>query len=1130
MTINQEYLKQIFAKASYLSERLSNDFLKADSTQLNQEQVNKRMKHWCQVVTQGNWEKFQKRLQWDGWDIDVVRSALEDCSIADIQTLPPWVETLREIIQTASEPIFQHKPTDIGKISNLKYETPIDLKNPLPFEDVLLPAILVARQKLLIYLRKLSFSPDNTLLDMLTEKAYLSMEHNLLQKLADLSSKTLEFEFSHFRPFGQNLLNSLEKKIEDTSSKKYYNSFVQDLLGDGLLTFFDKYPVLARLIATSVEFWVEAIATFLQDLDSDVLEINKVFNCCEQLNEDKNNIKNELGKVIQIKPGLSDYHNQNRSVIALTFESGLKLIYKPKTLALEIAYNQFLDWCNQCSIPLSFKVLKIINCDTHGWVEYVEHLPCDDEAAVKRFYKRSGMLLCILYVLGGTDCHYENLIANGEHLVLIDSETVIHHEANIFTDSPEATQANIAAVENFSDSVLRSGLLPRWELRKDNETVYDISGLRSFDPKQTSQRVKRWKSINTDDMRLGYESVPISTQQNTPILNGIVLSANDYVDELIDGFEQMYCFLMKQREALLGNEGYLAIFQTQQVRFLFRSTQVYFVVLQKTLVPELLRNGVDRSIELDILSRAFLTVKEKPNTWPILQAELNSIQQLDIPYFGAFSNSDVLTRGLEQPIKNYFKEPSYNKAILRLKQLNKTDLFQQVSLIKGAFCARSAHSPQVNKTPNYYSFNNHVVTDLSQTIPLTREQLLLNAKIIATEIQERAICGTDGSVNWIGLGYLANAERYQLQIIGESLYDGNCGIALFLAALTSVTHSVQLRNLALGALQSLRRILQTSDSDFSQRFALQIGIGGGVGLGSLIYSLVKISQFLNETSLLEDALQTANLVTSESIASDRKLDITHGVAGTILGLLTLYSQTGNLGVLNKAIVCGQHLLKHCFRVDNYVKYWTTFEKKPLTGLAHGAAGIACALLRLYTVTQEKVYLEAACEGIAYETNVFSANAANWPDFRGVSTNGQPRFNVVNWCNGAPGIGLARLSSLPILKTKEIFQDIEVALQTTQKYGLQGVDFLCCGNFGRIELLLVAAQKLSRPHLLESANKQAAWIVTQAEKIGTYQLFPNLPSYEFGAFSPSFFRGTAGIGYQLLRLAYPEILPSVLLWE
>ena len=34
----------------------------------------------------------------------------------------------------------------------------------------------------------------------------------------------------------------------------------------------------------------------------------------------------------------------------------------------------------------------------------------------------------------------------------------------------------------------------------------------------------------------------------------------------------------------------------------------------------------------------------------------------------------------------------------------------------------------------------------------------------------------------------------------------------------------------------------------------------------------------------------------------------------------------------------------------------------------------------------------------------------------------------------------------------------------------------------------------------------------------------------GAFDPGLSQGTAGIGYQLLRLAHPALVPSVLLWD
>jgi len=56
----------------------------------------------------------------------------------------------------------------------------------------------------------------------------------------------------------------------------------------------------------------------------------------------------------------------------------------------------------------------------------------------------------------------------------------------------------------------------------------------------------------------------------------------------------------------------------------------------------------------------------------------------------------------------------------------------------------------------------------------------------------------------------------------------------------------------------------------------------------------------------------------------------------------------------------------------------------------------------------------------------------------------------------------------------------------------------------------------------------AWqMVARAEDTGTFALDPLLPR---SVSSPGFFQGTAGIGYELLRIAHPEKLPSVLLWE
>ncbi len=330
------------------------------------------------------------------------------------------------------------------------------------------------------------------------------------------------------------------------------------------------------------------------------------------------------------------------------------------------------------------------------------------------------------------------------------------------------------------------------------------------------------------------------------------------------------------------------------------------------------------------------------------------------------------------------------------------------------------------------------------------------------------------------------------------------------------------RDLALSALQDLKKCLQNIDPNFQAKFTKQIGIGGSTGLGSIVYTLVKVSQFLDEPELLDIASLAASLITQESIASDRSFDTISGSAGATLGLLNLYQASSDPAVLDQATALGYHLLINRTKSDSGFRAWATLEGKLATGFSHGAAGIAYALLRLYKTTQDPNFLEAAEEAIAYERSLFYPSAGNWQDVR----EKKPSF-MTTWCHGAPGIGLGRLGGLKILDTPEIRQEIAVALNTTQKLGLQNLDHLCCGNFGRMEVLLVGATKLSSTELLETVQKQAATVVARAKQVGAFYLFPELPA---DVYNPGFFQGTAGIGYELLRLVYPESLPSALLWE
>nr|MDJ0650315.1 type 2 lanthipeptide synthetase LanM family protein [Xenococcaceae cyanobacterium MO_188.B19] len=865
-----------------------------------------------------------------------------------------------------------------------------------------------------------------------------------------------------------------------------------------------KYSVLGKLVATTIDLWIDATSEFISRLTKDWVQIEQSFSP-----------KQALKQVTEIKTGLSDPHNGRRSVMILTFDTGMKLVYKPKDLAIEAAFFQFLDWFNQQGQLLPFKVIQVLNYGSHGWVEYVESLPCNNEKEVQGFYQRSGMLLCLIQILEGTDCHYDNLIANGEQPVLIDTETLLHPH-NKTPDAIDRSKVQILANKKLTESPLRTLMLPQWGLSANDDLNMDLSGLGGRD--EQKELTLKWKNINTDGMNLETELVTVK-EGNAPTLNQTPLTPDKYLAHLILGFEQMYRFLSNSKDILLAPNSPLTIFANLKVRYLFRTTRTYDSILHDSFTPELLQSGIDRSIALDVLSRAFLLQEAKPDFWDILEAELQAMEGLDIPFFSVKTSETSLKLSTGVVIPNLFEEPSYQRVITRIKSLSEQDLKEQLEIIRGSFCARFMKQPEMNN-----SGNQDDLELLSEYTSLTSEQLVQESINIGQELKQWAIDAED-SVTWIGLGLRGDSQSFQLQSLSHNLYDGSSGVALFLAALAKVTGNSDWRDLALKTLHPLRYQLQNMTPQAIKQLK-RLGISGATGLGSIVYALVQISDLLDEPDLIVNAKKIASLITLDLIAADRTFNIIGGAAGTILACLKLSEFEPS--ALGKAIACGEHLLMLVSsqqlnviadgetgrQGDREIFSVNSSDKLALKiGFAQGLAGIAYALLKLFAVTQDKRFLEGAEKAIAYEQNYV--------------TNIEALAHHNSWASGFAGIALGRLGSLSILDSKAIRKDIISALDITQKHCLEDIDNLAWGNLGRLETLLVASEKLNRPDLLHFGLQATTYLVKQAQARGRFNLVSSSVPF---AYNPGFFQGTTGIGYQLLRMAYPQLLPSVLLWN
>lgn len=1123
MALGDEELAGIVARASTLWERLGPAFL-ADDTGEDRSQTDRkvaaRLARWREVVARGDEAEFQKRLSWDGLDQEQVRRILGPVRLAPKQPLPDWAQSLAEAVEA-----FLAASGDEQQLAD-EARRLLDPDEPLPFEECHLPLVGYARQRLLAR-RPAGWA-------LLSTKAQAALERALLLRLANQAAQVLNLEFSVYRathcsPFGRQW-----QQLAPSGARTLYEGFVAGLRDGALLPLLREYAVLARQLATAIDLWVAATTELLERLAADWPALDAAFGA-----------PRPLGAVEHIKAGLSDPHNGGRSVVLLTFSSGQKVVYKPKNLQIEADYFALLSQLNAWGAAPSFRTPRVIARTTHGWAEFIPHTPCRTEEEACRYYQRAGMLLALIYVLGGTDCHYENLIACGEYPVVVDVETLMQHRMRLPAEVEQNRDAIAFATSAVEGSVLQTGLLPSWQLGPAGQR-YDISGLGGLDEQETPFRTLRWENVNTDGMAECYRPARTRARENVPLLDGAALAAAAYLEELLDGFEHMYRFLAARRTALLSPDGPLAPLASQPVRFIARGTRVYYALLRQVRRPETMREGVDWGIEVELLTRALLAAAERPPLWPLLQAEYAALARLDVPFFTARPDGDALELGNGRTVEGWSEGPTFDQVLARLHQLGEDDLRQQTSIIRNAFYCReaaamltarvaastdpglasgadgNASAPRAGRIHTGTAAETRAGANESVAgiAPLSQEALVARAVAIAAGLRERAIHGPDGSATWLGLSYAPRAQVLQFQPLGYGVYDGNCGVALFLAALEKVTGGAGFRELALAALHVVETPLR--DARIATVIAQTSGIGA-CGLGSLAYGLVRAAELLAEPSLLDRAERATALITPQRIAADQAYDVAGGSAGALLGLLALHTARPDAAVLRRAMACGQHLLDARVVSPGGARAWPTIDGKLLGGFAHGAAGIGYALLRLHQVGGAAVFGAAAAEAFAYERELFSPQAQGWRDLR-VAQPTYPR----GWCYGAAGIALSRLGGLAVIDDGAARQEIDIAVQAILENDLTGAtDSLCCGILGRVDALLVAAATLGRPELRAAAAQLGAFLVARQEQTGAFLLAPGYPpEVEL----PGLYQGTAGVGYQLLRLACPEVLPSLLLWQ
>ncbi|HEX2254055.1 MAG TPA: lanthionine synthetase LanC family protein [Thermoanaerobaculia bacterium] len=403
--------------------------------------------------------------------------------------------------------------------------------------------------------------------------------------------------------------------------------------------------------------------------------------------------------------------------------------------------------------------------------------------------------------------------------------------------------------------------------------------------------------------------------------------------------------------------------------------------------------------------------------------------------------------------------------------------------------------------------------------PAGEPEFLAAARRIGEDLLATARELPDGSLTW-GRG----AGRDQQPVADSGPFNGRCGEALLLAALAAATGEETWARACSQVLLTLRRGLP--DAGYRERLATEVTLGLS-GLAGILYCLVRIAGLLDRPELIDDARRVAALLTPERIEGDYQYDVIWGNAGVLLALLAL-DAAGDEEAVAGAELCGRHLLAH--RKPDPVsglRAWPTLRAVPSSGFAHGASGIAHALLALHRRTADDAFYDAALEAFAFERTLLHEDPPRrWEDSR-VEPAGVPR--MWSWCHGAPGIALARLGSVDLLREGDegpVVADLREALQQSIHARVPGVDTICCGYFGRIEVLIEAGRVLGNESLALNARQLARQRLGRAAAKDGFLLNDIEPTVEAHLW-PGLWQGLGGSAYSLLRLTDPERFPCIL---
>ena len=865
------------------------------------------------------------------------------------------------------------------------------------------------------------------------------LEVNIQRVLEQLKGGTPEERFDHFK-----------QKMRDPKERARVQK---------------KYPVLTRALQKTLEFWLANNVEFFERLHEDLEEIRSAFGVEEG---------DELAKV---DPGSGDLHRQGRSVTIVTFKSGKKILYKPRNLDIDLHFHRLMEWCRGAGMDPPVRAVKVIAREDYGWVEFIVNRPASGAEEHDEFYRRLGGAIAVLHALSAVDIHFENIVACGPDPYVIDMETLFH----VNLDELVVRCASDLLARRYRDSVMAIGILPTPVLSGEGKKTFDTSAIGASVDQQAPYQVLGMVNLGRDDVALSHIPGWIPSVHNRPSEDA---TRPIPAEKILSGFEDAYRFLAARKKDLLGPGGPVAAFGRLRGRMIARNTRYYGSLFLEAIHPDFLRDALDMAAHWDDV---WNDVVERPKVEKFIPSEYAQLGDGDIPFFTAGLADARRAVGADgRRISGIGVASGFERAKRTILAMSEENMGSQSWLIRAALGGTESYVDRPIKRANPAS-------DLEAAADIGRSVLsrLGRFKDMASSYHVVALGGEgDGPTG-----------AYTIGTSGADLYEGNGGIALFLAYLGRETGDKAFTAAARGLSSDMLHVLRGRDRRWNN-------LSGFLGAPSLAYVLAHLAALWKDPKLAAEAHRIASSVLRIR-PDETNLDLLLGPAGCALAVLPLARRGGD--VMTLARRSADYLLER----SGGEKRWMKLPVK--RGFSHGLAGVAYAFSELAAATKNAAYSREAAEMLVREREFLAGG--HWTDAH--NYRGHPQ---VSWCHGAVGIALGRLGMYRRAKSDELRRDIEEALEETAKHHWMDSHCLCHGSMGNLEPLLVASEFPEFARWTKDLNERAGAVRADLIARGWRSVMASQ------TLSIDLFTGLSGAGYGFLRLHAPGRVPSVMLLE